>query len=67
MRDLDFALENDFDWIGLSFVRSVTDIVELKEIITNKGKRARVIAKIEKPEAIKEIDKILDVTDGMKR
>jgi pyruvate kinase len=65
LRDLDFALENDFDWIGLSFVRSVTDIVELKEIITNKGKRARVIAKIEKPEAIKEIDKILDVTDGM--
>ncbi len=65
LRDLDFALEHDFDWIGLSFVRSVTDIVELKEIITNKGKRARVIAKIEKPEAIKEIDKILDVTDGM--
>jgi pyruvate kinase len=65
LRDLDFALENDFDWIGLSFVRSVTDIVELKEIIRNKGSRARVIAKIEKPEAIKEIDKILDVTDGM--
>ena len=65
LRDLDFALEHDFDWIGLSFVRSVTDIVELKQIITNKGKRARVIAKIEKPEAIKEIDKILDVTDGM--
>ena len=39
--------------------------MELKQIITNKGKRARVIAKIEKPEAIKEIDKILDVTDGM--
>lgn len=65
LRDLDFALENDFDWIGLSFVRSVTDIVELKEIIRNKGKRTRVIAKIEKPEAIKEIDKILDVTDGL--
>ncbi len=65
LRDLDFALEHDFDWIGLSFVRSVTDIVELKEIIKNKGKRARVIAKIEKPEAINEIDNIIDVTDGI--
>jgi pyruvate kinase len=65
LRDLDFALENDIDWIGLSFVRSVTDIVELKEIIRNKHKRARVIAKIEKPEAIKEIDNIIDVADGV--
>ncbi|MBX3165345.1 MAG: pyruvate kinase [Bacteroidetes bacterium] len=65
IRDLDFALEHDFDWIGLSFVRSVTDIVELKDIIKHKGKRARVIAKIEKPEAIREIDNIIDVTDGI--
>lgn len=65
LRDLDFALQQDFDWIGLSFVRSVTDIVELKDIIHNKGKRARVIAKIEKPEAIKEIDNIIDITDGI--
>lgn len=65
IRDLEFALEQDFDWIGLSFVRSVTDIVELKDIIKNKGKRTRVIAKIEKPEAILEIDNIIDVTDGI--
>jgi pyruvate kinase len=65
IRDLEFALEHDFDWIGLSFVRSVTDIVELKDIIKNKGKRARVIAKIEKPEAIKDIDNIIDVADGI--
>lgn len=65
LRDLDFALQQDFDWIGLSFVRSVTDIVELKDIIHNKGKRARVIAKIEKPEAIREIDNIIDITDGI--
>jgi len=65
LRDLDFALDNDFDWIGLSFVRSVTDIVELKEIIKQKGKKARVIAKIEKPEAVREIDNIIDVTDGL--
>ncbi len=65
IRDLEFALEHDFDWIGLSFVRSVTDIVELKDIIKHKQKRARVIAKIEKPEAIKDIDQIIDVSDGI--
>ena len=65
IRDLEFALEHDFDWIGLSFVRSVTDVVDLKEIIKNKNKRAKVIAKIEKPEAINEIDNIIDVSDGI--
>ena len=65
LRDLDFALGHDFDWIGLSFVRTVTDIVELKDIIRNKGKKSRVIAKIEKPEAVREIDKIIEVTDGV--
>ncbi len=65
LRDLDFALENDFEWIGLSFVRSATDIVELKEIIRSKKKNSRVVAKIEKPEAIKEIDNIIDLADGI--
>lgn len=65
IRDLEFALEQDFDWIGLSFVRSVTDVVELKDIIRQNGKRAKVIAKIEKPEAIRDIDNIIDVTDGI--
>ncbi|MDP2385220.1 MAG: pyruvate kinase [Bacteroidota bacterium] len=65
LRDLDFALEHDFDWVGLSFVRSVTDIVELKEIIKRKNKKTRVVAKIEKPEAVREIDNIIDVTDGV--
>lgn len=65
LRDLDVALELDFDWIGLSFVRSVTDIADLKDIIFAKGKKSRVIAKIEKPEAIKQIDAIIDLTDGI--
>lgn len=65
IRDLDFALDQDFDWIALSFVRSVTDIVELKDVIKHKGKRTRVIAKIEKPEAIRDIDNIIDVTDAI--
>jgi pyruvate kinase len=65
LRDLEFAMKNDFDWIGLSFVRSVTDIVELKEIILNNKKLCRVIAKIEKPEAVNGIDDIIKVTDGV--
>lgn len=65
IRDLEFALEHNFEWVGLSFVRSVTDIVELKDIIHKKKKHTKVIAKIEKPEAIREIDNIIDVTDGV--
>ncbi|MBS1530455.1 MAG: pyruvate kinase, partial [Bacteroidetes bacterium] len=54
--NLDFALQNDVEWIGLSFVRNAEDIVELKRIISRNNKAARVIAKIEKPEAIDNID-----------
>ena len=63
--DLDFALENEVEWIGLSFVRAATDIVDLKDLIFKKNKKARVIAKIEKPEAIREIDNIIDMADGI--
>jgi len=65
IEDLQFALKNNAEWIGLSFVRSVTDIVDLKERIKAKGKTSRVIAKIEKPEALNEIDNIIDITDGL--
>lgn len=63
--DLEFALANDVDWIGLSFVRSARDIIELKHIISNRQAKARVVAKIEKPEAIDDIDEIIKVTDAL--
>ncbi len=63
--DLEFALEQDIDWLGLSFVRSYQDIVELKDLIKQKGKHTKVIAKIEKPEAIEDIDNIIVHTDGL--
>jgi pyruvate kinase len=63
--NLEFVLQNDVEWIGLSFVRNAADIVELKEIIKQRGKTARVIAKIEKPEAIANIDEIIAVSDGI--
>ncbi len=63
--DVNFILDHEVDWIGLSFVRSAIDIVELKEIIKKKKKHAKVIAKIEKPEALKEIDNIIEVADAV--
>ena len=65
IRDLDFALKNNVEWIGLSFVRSVTDIADLKDIIKKNKKTSRIIAKIEKPEAVKEIDGIIDLADAI--
>ncbi|MFC2099163.1 pyruvate kinase [Bacteroidota bacterium] len=64
--DAEFALEHGIDWIALSFVRRVTDILEIKEVIKHsKRPHARVIAKIEKPEALRDIDQIIDMSDGI--
>jgi len=63
--DLEFALEQDVDWVGLSFVRSARDIIELKHRISSRGHHAKVIAKIEKPEALENIDDIISETDGI--
>lgn len=65
LNDLQFAMEMDVDWIGLSFVRRAQDILELKNIISRAGKKIRVVAKIEKPEAIIEIDEIIRETDAL--
>jgi pyruvate kinase len=63
--DLDFGLENNVEWIALSFVRTADEITKVKEYIASKGKLARVVAKIEKPEAIVNIDEIIEATDGI--
>ena len=65
LKDLDFALSEGIDWIGLSFVRSARDIIELKHIISSQNKHARVVAKIEKPEAVAELDDIIKVADAV--
>lgn len=65
MEDLEFALDHDVDWVGLSFVRNASDIVELKNIISSREKHARVIAKIEKPEALEAIDDIIRESDAL--
>ncbi len=64
-KDLSFALAQGVDWVGLSFVRRAQDLVELKEQIRSEGSTARVIAKIEKPEALEEIDAIIREADAL--
>lgn len=63
--DLLFALNNDVDWIALSFVREPSDIEDLREYILALHKKINIIAKIEKPEAIKNIDAIIALADGI--
>lgn len=69
IEDANFILDNEFDWIALSFVRHAQDIKDLKELIDAhpKGKEFRtpIIAKIEKPEGVKNIDEILYECDGI--
>lgn len=65
LADLEFALNMNISWIGLSFVRNAQDIIELKKIITKAKSTAKVIAKIEKPEAINDIDGIIKATDAL--
>jgi|688.fasta_scaffold50327_2 pyruvate kinase len=65
LSDLQFALEQDVNWIALSFVRTAKDITDLKNRIKKSGFEAKVIAKIEKPQAVKNLEDILDVTDAV--
>ena len=65
LADLEFALETGIEWIGLSFVRSVNDIKELQKIISEKKSPAKIVAKIEKPEAIQQIDAIIKKSDAI--
>jgi pyruvate kinase len=53
------------DWLALSFVRKEKDILDLRKIINKHPNTARIIAKIEKPEALEEIDEIIEVSDAV--
>jgi pyruvate kinase len=64
-RDLGFALKLGANYIALSFVRTAADVVAAKSAIARLGKNTPVIAKIEKPEAIENLDAILGVADGV--
>ena len=64
--DLQFGLNQNVDWVALSFVRNPQDVLEIKEIIQNStNRRVPVIVKIEKHEAIEQMDAILSLSDGV--
>ena len=63
--DLTFGLDQGVDWVALSFVRNPQDILEIKELIASAGKNVPVIAKIEKHEAIEQMEAILSLCDGV--
>ncbi|MEP4534837.1 MAG: pyruvate kinase [Cyclobacteriaceae bacterium] len=65
IEDLEFAFQFDLEWVALSFVRTADDIRDIKQRIAKAGVRTKVVAKIEKPEAIANIDEIIDETDAL--
>jgi pyruvate kinase len=66
--DLAFALEHGVDWVALSFVRSADEVIELKQLISEQcgdSHRVPVMAKIEKPEALENINEIIESVDAI--
>jgi pyruvate kinase len=63
--DIEFALNHRVDFIALSFVRNPHDIIDLRNILKEKNKNIPIIAKIEKPEAVNNLDEIINEADGV--
>lgn len=65
LRDLDFIIQQKIDWVALSFVRQPKDILDLREILKKKSSPAKIIAKIEKPEALNHLREIILASDAI--
>ncbi len=65
IEDARFALDHKVDWLALSFVRKEKDILDLRKLVDAHPNKAHIIAKIEKPEALDEIDEIIDAADAI--
>jgi len=65
LKDLDFILEQPVNWIALSFVRSPDDLLDLRRRIEEKNHPAKIIAKVEKPEAMDDIDSIIKASNAI--
>jgi len=64
-KDLEFGLEHNVDAVALSFVRSAADVRQVKDIIKAHGQDVPVIAKLEKPQALDQLEAILEAADGV--
>lgn len=65
LNDLDFILSHDIEWIALSFVRKPEDVLSLKKILKERKSKAKIIAKIEKPEAVEQLREIILASDAV--
>lgn len=65
LEDLKFGIKHDVDWIALSFVRKASDILEMRGLMDASNSKSRIVAKIEKPEALSNIDDIIAATDAI--
>jgi pyruvate kinase len=65
LRDLDFIISQGIDWVALSFVRKPEDVIQLRNIIRSKQSSAKIISKIEKPEALKHLREIILASDAV--
>ena len=65
LADIDFIITQPIDWVALSFVRTPEDILGLREILKSKGSNAKIIAKIEKPEALEHLREIILASDAV--
>ncbi len=65
LQDIDFIIHQNIDWVALSFVRHPKDIEDLRKILKEKGSNAKIIAKIEKPEALVHLREIILASDAI--
>lgn len=65
LKDLDFIVSQDIGWVALSFVRKPEDITQLRNILKEKGSHGKIIAKIEKPEALEHLREIILASDAV--
>jgi len=65
LQDLQFCIAQEVDWVALSFVRTAAEVKRLKKLISQQDSSLKVVAKIEKPEAVDNFDEILAATDGV--
>ncbi len=63
--DVEFGIKNNVDFVALSFVRRASDVQDLRAILTAAGSKAQIISKIETPEALENIDAIIELSDAI--
>ena len=64
-RDIQWIGQREFDYVALSFVQNAENVLELRGLLDQSGSQAKIISKIEKPQALKDIDAIIEASFGL--